>query len=274
MLTLVDIYNHIVVTRANKDQSGGTYRINQYNTDLKVANMEMFSDIYGLPEEYQAGNPFPKKSFEITQKILDDLHLLKVNMGGGGQNDPSPLEVQNGKGTIPKDYLHWVSMNYTLVEGEDCNTPKKSTPNVDLLTDAQWAARVDNVIRNRNVKKYPYCNIQRDYIRFRPEWAMQYVNFVYLRAPKDPYLDYVVNPGGTYTFLAQGQYYLLQPGQVYRLPNGQAQTAGQVISLTQEFEWPVDVVPNFGAFILGYISDNLRQPFLKQSAEKRKDSGK
>jgi hypothetical protein len=61
----------------------------------------------------------------------------------------------------------------------------------------------------------------------------------------------------------------LQPGEVY---SGGA-TAGQVISKTQELEWDDEVKPEIANLIIGYIADNLRQPYLKQVAEARKARG-
>lgn len=269
MLKLTDIYTHIL-TRVNKDQSGNTYRIDQLNVDLKIANTEMFSVLYGLPQNYQPGAPIPPVAFEVTQRILDDLKACKVNMGGPGSNDPSPLAVQNGVAQIPKDYVHFVRMNYTDSGGGECGI-EGTLPlrKIEILTDAQFADRITNYIKNKQVSSYPYCNFQGTYIEFRPKWVNQYVNFVYLRMPKEPYLDYVVRPDGSYLFLEQGQVYQLQPGEVYST----GQVWGQVLSKTQELEWTDEVKPEIANIILGYIADNLRQPYLKESSELRKKQG-
>jgi hypothetical protein len=269
MLKLTDLYTHIF-TRINKDQSGNTYRLNQFNVDLAVANTEMFSYLYGLPQNYQPGVPLPPVSFEITQRIIDDLRDCKVNMGGPGQNDASPLEVTNGKAIIPSDYVHFVRMNYTQATGAECTTANAiRSRKIEVLTDAQWADRIGNYVKNKNVDAYPYCNFQNGYIQFKPNWIQQYINFAYLRMPKRPYLDYVVRPDGSYLFLEQGQTYFLQPGEV----SASGQTSGQVMSKTIELEWPDEVKTDFANLIIGYVADNLRQPFLKQSAEMRKKQG-
>lgn len=269
MLTLVNIYDHIF-TRVNKDQSGNTYRLDQFNTDLSVANTEMFSWLYGLPQEYKPGMPIPAMAFEVTQRILDDLKQCKVNMGGYGTNDPSPLNVVEGIAQIPSDYVHFVRMNYVQVSSNKCKAPEgKVNRKIEILTDAQWADRVGNYVKNKKVDQYPYCNFQREYIEFRPFWKQQFVNFVYLRMPKTPFLDYVINPDGSTIFLNPGQVYVLQPGQVYRT----GQLTGFVSSQTVELEWSEEVKPEIANIILGYIADNLREPFLKQSGEMRKKQG-
>lgn len=269
MLTLVDIYDHIF-TRVNKDQSGNTYGLNQFNVDLGVANTEMFSYLYGLPQAYRPGAPLPPVAFEVSQRIIDNLKNCKVNMGGPGANDASPLEVINGVANIPPDYVHFVRMNYIQALGEECKTPNnKISRNIEILTDAAFADRIGNYIKNKDVAAYPYCNFQASYIEFRPKWDYQMINFVYLRMPKRPYLDVVVRPDGSYKFLAQGQIYLLQPGEV----SLSGVTSGQVVSQTQELEWDDEVKPEIANIIIGYIADNLRQPYLKQSAEMRKAKG-
>lgn len=269
MLKLTDILTHIQ-TRVNKDQSGNTYRIDQFNVDLAVANVEMFSRLYGLPEQYRPGQPLPQMSFEVTQKLIDDLKKCKVNMGGIGTNDPSAMEVLNGKAPIPPDYVHWVSMVYNQATGDACDNEHAVIPrNIELITDAQWADRIGNYIKNKYVNTYPYANVQNEYFQFRPKWKQQYINFVYLRTPKKPLLDYVIRQNGTYKFLEEDETYTLQPGEVYRT----GQTSGTVVSQTQEIEWPDDIKTDIANVILGYISDNLRQQFLKQSSEQRKVTG-
>jgi hypothetical protein len=269
MLKLTDIYEHIF-TRVNKDQSGNTYGLNQFNVDLAIANTEMFSYLYGLPQAYRPGMPLPPVAFEVSQRIIDNLKNCKVNMGGSGPNDASPLEVVNGIAPMPLDYVHFVRMSYVQTFGSECKDPNAKTPrNLEILTDAAWVDRIGNYIKNKNVAAYPYCNFQGQYIEFRPKWEYQNINFVYLRMPKRPFLDYVIRPDGSYYFLLQGQLYLLQPGEVY---SGGA-TAGQVISKTQELEWDDEVKPEIANLIIGYIADNLRQPYLKQVAEARKVRG-
>jgi len=267
MLTLVDIHTHIE-TRVNKDQSGNTYRLNQFNTDLSIANTEMFSYLYGLPQQYRPGSPLPPVSFEVSQRIVDDLRLCKVSMGGIGQNDPSPLVVIKGRSIIPSDYVHFISMTYVKADDE-CGEEGKLEKKIEILTDAAYVDRVGNYIKNKNVSDYPYCNFQNNYIQFRPKWVNQFVKFTYLRMPKTPFLDYVINGDGGVIFLGVSQIYQLQPGQVYRT----GQSTGQVVSQTVELEWPDEVKPDIANLILGYISDNLRQPYLKQSSEQRKVSG-
>lgn len=269
MLLLKDIYDHIF-TRVNKDQSGNTYRLDQFNVDLSIANTEMFSYLYGLPQAYRPGAPLPPVAFEVSQRIIDNLKDCKVNMGGPGADDPSPLQVQNGIALIPSDYVHFVRMSYVQAYGEECTTPNSMIPrNIDILTDAAFVDRIGNYVKNKNVDAFPYCNFQNKYIEFRPKWVSQFINFVYLRMPKKPLLDYIIRPDGSYYFLAQGQIYVLQLGEVSRT----GQTSGQVISQTQELEWSDEVKPEIANLIIGYIADNLRQPYLKQSAEMRKKQG-
>lgn len=266
-MNLQQILDHIY-SRVNKDQSGNTYNLNRYNNDLLVANLEMFSYYYGLPQGYAPGAPFPAVSAEITQKVTDSLRHLVVNMGGDGPNDPGPLVLTNGVAIIPSDYVHYDYMNYTYISSA-CGNGKTKYPPITVLTGADWSTRVNSEILNFKVEKYPYCNFQKDYIQFRPK-TIQYVNFAYWRSPKTPYYDYYKDANDNVVFMPTGTSHLLTAGET----GSAGQTAGtSVVSTTVELEWPVDTHADFANIILGYVSDNLRSEFLKQSSEMRKSSG-
>lgn len=264
-MTLQELLDHIY-SRVNKDQSGNTYNIDRFNNDLLVANIEMFSYYYGLPQGYQPGRPLPTVSAEITQKVIDSLKHLTINMGGDGPNDPGPLTVTNGIAIIPEDYVHVDYINYAYMD-KACGG-KLTYPSIDILTGGQWSNRINSTILNEKVEKYPYCNFQNGYIQFRPK-DIQFVNFVYWKAPKRPYYDYYIGVNDNIVFLPEGSSHLLQPGET----GSQGQNSGLVNSLTVELEWPEDVQPDFANLILGYVSDNLRSGDLKQSQILRQQQG-
>lgn len=264
-MTLEEILKHIY-SRVNKDQSGNTYNIDRFNNDLLVANIEMFSYYYGLPQGYQPGRPIPPVAAEITQKVIDSLKHLTVNMGGEGPSDPGPLTVTNGIATIPEDYVHVNYINYAYANNS-CGG-KITYPPIDVLTGAQWSNRINSTILNEKVEKYPYCNFQNGYIQFRPK-DIQFVNFVYWRAPKRPFYDYYIGVQDNVVFMPEGTSHFLQPGET----GSEGQTNVLVNSKTQSLEWPDDVHPDFANVILGYVSDNLRSPDLKQSQVLRQNTG-
>lgn len=264
-MTLQEGLEHIY-SLVNKDQSGNTYNIQRYNNDLLVANIEMFSYYYGLPQGYQPGAPLPAVSAEVTQKVTDSLRHLLINMGGDGFADPGPLTVTNGIANIPEDYVHLSFMNYSYRDSA-CGG-KVKYPMIDVLTGAQWSNRINSSILNEKVEKYPYCNFQNTYIQFRPK-DIQFVNFCYWRSPKRPYYDYYITVDDAIVFLPAGTTYVLKPGET----GSTGQTSGQVQSLTVELEWPTDVHPDFFNLILGYVGVNLRSGDIKGASDQRKALG-
>lgn len=265
-MTLEEGLQHIY-SIVNKDQSGNTYNINRYNNDLLVANIEMFSWYYGLPQGYQPGMPLPAVSADITKKVTDSLRHLLVNMGGNDSSDPGPLVVNSsGIATIPSDYVHVDYMNYTYID-KACGG-KKTHPTIDELTGPQWSNRRNSLILNDNNRKYPYCNFQHNYIQFMPE-DIGYINFCYWRAPKKPVYDYYITAQRKVIYLPPGTAHNLQAGEV----GSDGQTSGQVYSKSVELEWPEDVHPDFFNLILTYVGVNLRSPDVEGYSQNRKTSG-
>lgn len=266
-MTLQQILDHIY-SRVNKDQSGNTYNINRFNNDLLVANLEMFTYYYGLPQGYQPGAPFPAVEAEITQKVTDALVRCRVDMGGSAPTDPGPMLVNaNGIANIPDDYVHVSFMNYTYVK-DPCDPSKVSYPVITPLPGALWSTRIDSDTLNFRVEKFPYCLFKAKTIQFMPK-NIGMVNFSYWRSPKTPYYDYYKDANDNVVFMPTGTSHTLTAGEV----GSQGQTSGTVFSTTVELEWPVDNHPFFTNLMLSYVSDNLRSEFLKQSAERSKSMG-
>lgn len=263
-MNLQEILDHIN-SRTNKDQSGNTYRIDRYNTDLRGASDEMFSWLYGLPQQYRPGMPLPMVGYEITQLITDNLRGLKVNMGGPEINDPGPLLVNSdGVAVIPSDYVHHGSMNY----GRALACGNVTYPPIEVLADDEWSAVINSPLRMNRLDKYPICNFQNGYMRFLPK-GIGFVNFVYLRSPKTPFFDYYIDVTNAVIYMPPGTSHTLQPGEM----GSQGQTSGTLVSQTVELEWPENTHMDFANIILSYVSDNLRDAFIKQSAERRKEKG-
>jgi hypothetical protein len=256
-MTLQDIWDHIY-SRTNKDQSGNTYNPERFNVDLKTANIEMFSKMYGLPTDYSPGVAIPRVAYSVTQRVKDDLRHLVVNMGGVAAGDPGPLEVNSdGIAYLPEDYIHVSAMNYTYVDG-NCNQ-KIKYPKFDVLTDQQWSEAIGNVTMNYRVAEFPYCTFRKNYIEVRPKTIQQIT----------PVYDYYVDSNDAIIYLPPGTRYNLQPGET----GSAGQTNVQVQSNSVELEWPVEVHPDICNLLLSYVADNLRSQELKQSAEMRKASG-
>ena len=148
----------------NKETSGNTMKIDQFNTVIEGVNIDLLKQRYGLPEEYKAGQPLPTMSYEVTKKIMDDLSILKVRMGV----DTPPLMLDNfGRADIPSDYLHLSSARFNHVIDNQCTFKKVKPRDIELLNDAQIGDRLSNSIKMPTYKD-PCMAIFSGYFQFYP----------------------------------------------------------------------------------------------------------
>jgi hypothetical protein len=253
-MNLQEIFDFVNL-KTNKNQSGNTLNPDRFNTALNAVNIDFFKLKYGLPEEYVPGRSLPRQSWETTVKITDDLSIHKVLMGGLLS---MPLQVDsNGYAEKPNDYVHVSSMGYkkpVTVSGKTLEEIKV----IDLLTDDQWNPRLSNSITKPN-HDYPVARIIGNKIQFEPK-DIKNVEFAYLRMASTPFYDYkIVNDAIVY--LPAGE---LHDGSV--LPAGTP-------SRTIELDWPIDNHTDIANLILGYVSANLRETFLYQDSQNRKQTG-
>lgn len=234
---------------ANKDQTGDTITPDQFSdVILPAINIMFFKKKYGLPEDYQPGQPLPRQAWQITKKISDDLRNFKVPQ-------PAWLVDSNGRANIPSDYVHSSVISKTYIPYQGANP---QTTEVEELTDSQAAARLSNSIVGPSIKN-PFCVFFKTYIQFYPT-NLQSVNFVYLRLPKTPFFDYII-VNDEYVFLPAGRFHngsVLPPGTPSR---------------TVELEWPEETHIDFTNRILEYVGINLREGDLLNYANNAKITG-
>lgn len=174
MLNINDILN-FVNFELNKSQSGSTLSPAEYNTALAWANLEYYKLKYSLPEDYQVGRPDSRITLDITQKIMDDMRMLRV--AKGGKNSPSLAIDINGWADIPPDFIHISSIKY-------------NNNGVEILRDDVVADRLSNSIKFPTPAN-PICCFQNDYIQFYPT-NLGFVDFNYLRLPVQPVFNYTI----------------------------------------------------------------------------------
>lgn len=238
--TVLDLVNFI----SNKEQSGLTMKIDQYNLIIEAVNIDLLKKFYGLPEEYQAGQPLPRMSYEITKKIMDDLRHLKVRMG---VDTPALLLDSNGRADIPQDYLHLSSATYNQVYGIECSDSELKVREIELLTDAQIGNRLSNSIK-KPTKKDPCMSMYSTYFQFYPR-DLGMVNLTYLRLPKTP---------------------------VYAVTFVESDTEDYALFdevNSQHFEYPPDTLTDIVVKILSYVGVNLDKPQVTQYAEMKDEKG-
>ena len=243
-MTLWDIFS-LVKYITNKDFSGNVITPERFKELIKVVNIDLFRNKYGLPEEYQPGKPIPKEYVEMTLKNTDDLKAFKVYL--------TNVPVVNGKINYPSDYAHRddVIFNFTIkINKVDTVLPR----GVEILRESQLSTRLGNYTK-RPTLRMPCGAVRQDGIyifpskKSRPDLAetdvITAVDFAYYRWPKDPVFNYVIGDG------------LI----TYDAAN------------SQEFEWPPDEHLTLCSMILKYIGINLREEALVQVANQKIETG-
>lgn len=221
---------------ANKEQSGTAYSINQLNILFKAANIDILKQRYGLPEEYTPGMPLPRMSYEVTQKIKDDLRSCKK---------VTHLNVDNqGEADLPEDYIHPTSIMYTKITNQCCEQPPKiSYREIEKIDDDKWAERLSNSIKTPS-KDYPVCNFLSDKIRIEPR-DLNKIEFSYLSIPGEPKWAYTTVNGV----------------EVYDENS------------STNFDWSPALFTDISKLILGYLSINLRDGELAAAIDMYKTKG-
>lgn len=220
---------------ANKEQSGTAYSINQLNVAFQSANIDLFKMRYGLPEEYTPGMPLPRMSYEVTQKIKDDLRACKEVVN---------ISVDNfGNMLLPSDYVHKTAIEYKKVTNNDTKIPDVKYRPVEILDDDKWSERKSNTIKKPSLD-FPICNFLKDSIRFEPK-NLGVVEFSYLRIPNKPIWAYTV-VNGIETYDAQNSI---------------------------DFDWNEILFTDIAKLILNYLSINLKDTELYQVMAEYKAKG-
>lgn len=224
-----------VLIRMNKDQSGMSISPDKWTDVFRAVNLIYLKKKLGLPEEYQPYSPFPREAYQITQRMQDDTrHLVK-----------SHTLVTNAQGVadMPSDYVYYSSMvyNYSYNDlGRTVVEPKE----VELLNDQSFTSRITSSLKKPTLKRV-VARFLNGRIQFAPHTIAQ-VDMVYVRYPTEPLYAYTVNANDDYVY------------------NPQASV---------QFDWPEICHVDIANLVLGYLSDNFRDMFIKQSVEQRKQTG-
>ncbi len=206
-----------------------------YNDLLQMANFKHFKRKVGLPEEYQPGMPLPQQSFDITQKLTDDLRRFKVFLG----EDKSPLYIDStGHAPIPDNYYYISTISYKSQKLEVIDLRE-----VDIVTDTQWNERMTSKIVFPT-KKYPIANFQKDYIRFYPK-NLNMVDMVYLRYPTNPI------------------YMVVEDSEWNEYSS----------ATSKQLEWSNDNIIDIISIMLGDIGINVGKPEVLQYSNQHKKEG-
>lgn len=236
----------------NKDQAGNTFTPTQLNNDLQYIQYKYLKLKYGLPEQ-----PNAPQSFEVVQKITDDIKALKAWMGGP---DLPLVRIDNkGRAPIPTDYWHPASMSYTQNVVKKCGDVVDKVRVIDIVQEDQRTMRRVTPLMEPTLK-HPICTFYKGFMQFDPLRDM-FVEFVYLRKPLTPFFDYdIIND------------------EVVFLPSGATHVNSSVapqgsLSRTVELELPDDTYEDIVNVMLADYGLAIRDQFPFQVGETRKTTG-
>lgn len=232
----IDEAKQYIYGQARKNQVGNI-TVAQLNIYFKRAQLEIVNDLMGNIEEYQPGRPVPKKAFEMTSIISDDLATLIKSS--------DITQVSGGVVTKPTDYMYFVNMEADyFTNPETCDdSGYQSWVQVDFVTHGEKAARMNSQIN------YPdaYTPIAVNYngtFQVYPD-ATQKVRLTYMRKPLDPVWGYTIT----------------NSAPVYNSGS------------SQDFELPEPVHTKICQKVLEYIGISTRDGELISIADQKLNSG-
>jgi hypothetical protein len=240
-MTLFEMFSLIKLI-CNKDYLGNVITPERFQQLIKLVNIDLFRNKYGLPEEYQPGKPIPREYVEITLKVTDDLKAFKVFTPN--------VSLINGVLPYPQNYAHKDEVIYNFVK--TINKKSVSLPRgVEVLRESQLATRLGNYTK-RPTLLMPVGVMRSDGIHIYPTVVSDLnpvvitsVDFAYFRWPVDPVFGYNQMDG-------------------YITENS---------ATSVQFEWPVDEHITLLAMILKWLGINLREADIVQIANQQLNTG-
>lgn len=234
--TVDDIYQF--ANTLSMQYQSGEWTDDQFNLGLKFANIDMLRYEAGLPEGYAPGNPEPAISWQITNRISDDLvDFIKPVI---------ITQDNNGYFKIPDDYYGFSSMwyRYKLNPVACHGTPSGKDKYIEPVSDDELRTRLSSDIKAPDFR-YPIVAWYQYGFQVYPI-AIKTVEFTYLRVP--------ITPVWGYTILGNGQ------------------TEYNPLTSVQP-EWPDALIPNYTMRVLKYLSITIREEQLYAMVDKRLKEG-
>lgn len=228
----------------NKTQNGSVSP-SQRNILAQRANIELFVERYGKPEEYLPGNPKPRIGWQQTKKITDDMlpflkrAVLKVDSNGRFIRPNGTTVKDLDTGEILPEYYHASSIVYRY---NTSNTEYLDVP-VDELMDAQVATVLSSSVVAPS-PRFPKCVFYDSFVQIYPK-TLHSVVFTYLRKPATPVWGYT----------------LVNNRPVYDP------------STSTDFDWPEELFNDIVMRMCSFAGINLRQADLIQYSEQQKALG-
>tara|TARA_B100000497_G_C7691985_1_gene421074 strand:+ start:1025 stop:1729 length:705 start_codon:yes stop_codon:yes gene_type:complete len=219
---------------SNKEQSG-FIKPSEFNLLADRAQMEMFMKKFGNPEMVGGPmQPFPKYSYQETQKISDDLRIFVKKLD---------TALSSGFLGYPNDYVHFSSCRVVTVSQGAGMTFKKKEVEVSVVDDSELGYILNSAIVSPE-PDYPVACFYEQGIQFYPEESNRVV-LTYLRRPAKPLWAFTTVNG--------------------RPVHDESNSVN--------LEFPEETLNEILVKILSYIGINLREPQLIQYSETQKNAG-
>jgi hypothetical protein len=165
-----EIVNYLI----NKSQTGNTFGVDEFNTELNYASKKLFKRRLGMPEEYELNAPITKQSYALTSRILESLSHFVIN---------DNLKFVGGVTAKPADLIYPLGMIENIASNaSDCSVDIEPVL-VELVDESEYMMRKTSSLTPINVF-YPVYRILGDNLVISPKTITR-TEYSYLRLPTD-----------------------------------------------------------------------------------------
>lgn len=240
--TNIDVYN-LCKYLINKSSLSGFIRIDDFNLNLRVANVLLLKERLGLSNDFGLAPTFRKEKGKSTLTD-DETNRFKSR---------STISLSSGIGSLPNTYFKYDDLR---VEG--------ALEPVEVLTSGEVSKRLSDAIDFPD-ENFPIAEILGNSLYVYPD-TISSATLTFYRYPVSPNLSYYIDVDGNIVPLAAGATHTLTTGEVGM--NGE--TSGTITSTTVEHEWSQEVAPDLAYIIVRNMGINLGRQDVMVAAQQIK----
>ena len=231
---------------AKKSGKGNYASPSQFNQLVNRALIEFIYLRNGNKQEYQAGRPVPRISYEKTSDVMDDLRYIKevreFVVVDSKIGIPDGSTVKDINGAICPEYIHLKSLRHYYFVQTSTSIVKKQY-DLDVIVESELGMRLVSAVEPPS-KRYPIAQINSGDITVYPS-DIQYVVMDYTRYPATATWNYTETNG--------------RP--VYN-------SIGSI-----DIELPKECMNELAMMYLSFLGINMRDAELVQYSEMNKQKG-
>lgn len=223
-------------------------RINDFNLNLKSANILLLKEKLGLSNDYQLGAPISRKQKGLSTISDDEIRQFKTKAN---------ISFSSGIGSLPETYFKY----------DDVRVSGALEP-VEVLTSSELSRRINNAIDAPDVL-FPAAEILGNQMYIYPT-TITTASLIFYRYPVTPALSYYISADGEIVPLAVGATHTIGVGEVGM--NGEAEGI-IVTSTTVENEWGSESGIDLVYIIVKNMGINLSRSDIYTAAGQIKKEG-